>query len=48
MSVAGVGESTVAVLREAGMEQARIDELLAAKVVVQGEPAPQTLAYIYR
>lgn len=48
MSVAGVGENTLSVLREAGMEQARIDELLAAKVVVQGEPAPQTLAYIYR
>ena len=48
MLVPGVGESTVSVLREAGISQAQIDALIDSKVVVQGEPAPQTLAYIYR
>lgn len=48
MLVAGVGESTVSILKDAGLTESRIASLIADKVVVQGEPAPQTLAYIYR
>lgn len=48
MAVAGVGESTISILREAGLAQEQIESLLASGVATQGEPAPQTLGYIYR
>ncbi|MDL5353151.1 CoA transferase [Microbacterium sp. zg-YB36] len=48
MSVAGVGESTVAILRDAGVAREQIEALLSSGVATQGDPAPQTLGYIYR
>ncbi|MDR1999636.1 MAG: CoA transferase [Frankiaceae bacterium] len=44
----GIGEHTRAVLREAGLEDAAIDELLAAGVVVSGGPMDRALAAAYR
>jgi crotonobetainyl-CoA:carnitine CoA-transferase CaiB-like acyl-CoA transferase len=48
MIVEGVGESTRAILLDAGLATSEIDRLLAEKVVAQEPPAPQTLGYIYR
>jgi crotonobetainyl-CoA:carnitine CoA-transferase CaiB-like acyl-CoA transferase len=44
----GIGEHTRAVLTEAGLDEAKIEELLAAGVVVAGGPMVRALAAAYR